>query len=603
MILNDYLRILKLRASVMKALQYLNKYFYKYRYRFIFGILITAVAKIFALQVPQLIRESLNVVEDYNKDLITDIGTVKHQLFLNILLIFGAALLSGFFTFLMRQTLIVMSRLIEFDLKNELYQHYQELSQNFYKRNRTGDLMNRISEDVGKVRMYFGPAIMYTMNMLVLSVIAIAKMINIDAKLTFYTLLPFPVLSVLIYVLSMTINKRSNIVQQYLSKLTTYAQEFFSGINVVKAYSIEQQTAADFNTLAIQSKEKNISLSKAQALFFPSMLLLIGISNILVVYVGGMQYINGEIDNIGIIAEFIIYINMLTWPVATVGWVTSIVQQAEVSQQRINEFLEEKTDIENMQPERSVINGDIAFNNVSYTYEDSQVEALKDVSFRIEQGKTLAILGRTGSGKTTVINLMARLFDADSGDILIDGIPIKEVNLFDLRNSIGFVPQDAFLFSDTIRNNIKIGKEDATDEEVIQAAKDAYIDHNIQEFSKKYDTLIGERGVTLSGGQKQRISIARALISEPKILIFDDCLSAVDTETEEIILNNLNRVREGKTTIIVSHRPSSVKNADKIIVLHEGQIVQRGTHDTLINISGYYQDIYNQQLEEQNTQK
>ncbi len=603
MILNDYLRILKLRASVMKALQYLNKYFYKYRYRFIFGILITAVAKIFALQVPQLIRESLNVVEDYNKDLITDIGTVKHQLFLNILLIFGAALLSGFFTFLMRQTLIVMSRLIEFDLKNELYQHYQELSQNFYKRNRTGDLMNRISEDVGKVRMYFGPAIMYTMNMLVLSVIAIAKMINIDAKLTFYTLLPFPVLSVLIYVLSMTINKRSNIVQQYLSKLTTYAQEFFSGINVVKAYSIEQQTAADFNTLAIQSKEKNISLSKAQALFFPSMLLLIGISNILVVYVGGMQYINGEIDNIGIIAEFIIYINMLTWPVATVGWVTSIVQQAEVSQQRINEFLEEKTDIENMQPERSVIKGDIAFNNVSYTYEDSQVEALKDVSFRIEQGKTLAILGRTGSGKTTVINLMARLFDTDSGDILIDGIPIKEVNLFDLRNSIGFVPQDAFLFSDTIRNNIKIGKQDATDEEVIQAAKDAYIDHNIQEFSKKYDTLIGERGVTLSGGQKQRISIARALISEPKILIFDDCLSAVDTETEEIILNNLNRVREGKTTIIVSHRPSSVKNADKIIVLHEGQIVQRGTHDTLINISGYYQDIYNQQLEEQNTQK
>ncbi len=603
MILNDYLRILKLRASVMKALQYLNKYFYKYRYRFIFGILITAVAKIFALQVPQLIRESLNVVEDYNKDLITDIGIVKHQLFLNILLIFGAALLSGFFTFLMRQTLIVMSRLIEFDLKNELYQHYQELSQNFYKRNRTGDLMNRISEDVGKVRMYFGPAIMYTMNMLVLSVIAIVKMINIDAKLTFYTLLPFPVLSVLIYVLSMTINKRSNIVQQYLSKLTTYAQEFFSGINVVKAYSIEQQTAADFNTLAIQSKEKNISLSKAQALFFPSMLLLIGISNILVVYVGGMQYINGEIDNIGIIAEFIIYINMLTWPVATVGWVTSIVQQAEVSQQRINEFLEEKTDIENMQPERSLIKGDITFNNVSYTYEDSQIEALKDVSFRIEQGKTLAILGRTGSGKTSVINLVARLFDADSGDILIDGIPIKEVNLFDLRNSIGFVPQDAFLFSDTIRNNIKIGKEDATDEEVIQAAKDAYIDHNIQEFSKKYDTLIGERGVTLSGGQKQRISIARALISEPKILIFDDCLSAVDTETEEIILNNLNRVREGKTTIIVSHRPSSVKNADKIIVLHEGQIVQRGTHDTLINISGYYQDIYNQQLEEQNTQK
>lgn len=601
MILIDYLRILKLCSCVMKALQYLNKYFYKYRYRFIFGILITAVAKVFALQVPQLIRESLNVVEDYNKHLITDIGIVKHQLFLNILLIFGAALLSGFFTFLMRQTLIVMSRLIEFDLKNELYQHYQELSQNFYKRNRTGDLMNRISEDVGKVRMYFGPAIMYTMNMLVLSIIAIAKMINIDAKLTFYTLLPFPVLSILIYVLSMTINKRSNIVQQYLSKLTTYAQEFFSGINVVKAYSIERQTAADFNTLAIQSKEKNISLFKAQALFFPSMLLLIGISNILVVYVGGMQYINGEIDNIGIIAEFIIYINMLTWPVATVGWVTSIVQQAEVSQQRINEFLEEKPDIVNMQPERSEIRGDIEFNDVGYTYEDSNIEALKNVSFKIEQGKTLAILGRTGSGKSTVINLMARLFDSNSGDIFIDGIPIREVNLFDLRESIGFVPQDAFLFSDTIRNNIKIGNQNATDEQVVQAARNAYIDHNIEEFSNKYDTMIGERGVTLSGGQKQRISIARALISEPKILIFDDCLSAVDTETEEIILNNLNRVREGKTTIIVSHRPSSVKNADKIIVLDMGEIVQRGTHDSLINVSGYYQDIYNQQLEEQNT--
>lgn len=601
MILNDYLRIHKRHACVMKALQYLNKYFYKYRYRFIFGILITAVAKIFALQVPQLIRESLNVVEDYNKDLISDIGIVKQQLFINILLIFGAALLSGFFTFLMRQTLIVMSRLIEFDLKNELYQHYQELSQNFYKRNRTGDLMNRISEDIGKVRMYFGPAIMYTMNMLVLSIIAITKMIHIDAKLTFYTLLPFPVLSILIYVLSMTINKRSNIVQQYLSKLTTYAQEFFSGINVVKAYSIERQTAADFNILAIQSKEKNISLSKAQALFFPSMLLLIGISNILVVYVGGMQYINGEIDNIGIIAEFIIYINMLTWPVATVGWVTSIVQQAEVSQQRINEFLEEKPDIVNMQPQRSEIKGDIVFNKVGYTYEDSHIEALKNVSFKIDQGKTLAILGRTGSGKSTVINLMARLFDSTSGEIFIDGIPIREVNLFDLRASIGFVPQDAFLFSDTIRNNIKIGNQNATDEEVVLAAKNAYIDHNIEEFSNKYETMIGERGVTLSGGQKQRISIARALISEPKILIFDDCLSAVDTETEEIILNNLNRVREGKTTIIVSHRPSSVKNADSIIVLDKGEVVQRGTHDTLINVSGYYQDIYNQQLEEQNT--
>lgn len=583
----------------MKALQYLNKYFVKYKYRLIIGILITAVAKIFALQVPQLIKESLNVVEDYNKNIVTDLGEVKYRLLINILLIIGAALLSGLFTFMMRQTLIVMSRLIEFDLKNEIYDQYQKLSQNFYKEHRTGDLMNRISEDVGKVRMYFGPAIMYTMNMLVLFVIAITKMINIDAKLTFYTLIPFPVLSVLIYVLSMTINKRSNIVQQYLSRLTTFAQEFFSGINVVKAYSIESQTADDFASLAIEAKDKNISLYKAQALFFPSMILLIGISNILVVYIGGMQYINGEINNIGIIAEFIIYINMLTWPVAVVGWVTSIVQQAEVSQNRINEFLKEKPDIINTHPEHSEIKGHIRFEKVKFSYEDTGITALDDISFEIGQGKTLAIMGKTGSGKTTIISLIARLFDAGSGVVLIDGKPIEELNLNDLRDSIGFVPQDAFLFSDTIRNNIKIGNENASDEEVVRAAKDAYIHHNIIEFNKQYETFVGERGVTLSGGQKQRISIARALIANPKILIFDDCLSAVDTETEERILKNLDNARKGKTTVIVSHRPSSVKNADKIIVLEEGKIVQRGTHESLKDVPGYYQDIYNQQLEEQ----
>ena len=583
----------------MKALQYLNKYFVKYKYRLIIGILITAVAKIFALQVPQLIKESLNVVEDYNKNIVTDLGEVKYRLLINILLIIGAALLSGLFTFMMRQTLIVMSRLIEFDLKNEINDQYQKLSQNFYKEHRPGDLMNRISEDVGKVRMYFGPAIMYTMNMLVLFVIAITKMINIDAKLTFYTLIPFPVLSVLIYVLSMTINKRSNIVQQYLSRLTTFAQEFFSGINVVKAYSIESQTADDFASLAIEAKDKNISLYKAQALFFPSMILLIGISNILVVYIGGMQYINGEINNIGIIAEFIIYINMLTWPVAVVGWVTSIVQQAEVSQNRINEFLKEKPDIINTHPEHSEIKGHIRFEKVKFSYEDTGITALDDISFEIGQGKTLAIMGKTGSGKTTIISLIARLFDAGSGVVLIDGKPIEELNLNDLRDSIGFVPQDAFLFSDTIRNNIKIGNENASDEEVVRAAKDAYIHHNIIEFNKQYETFVGERGVTLSGGQKQRISIARALIANPKILIFDDCLSAVDTETEERILKNLDNARKGKTTVIVSHRPSSVKNADKIIVLEEGKIVQRGTHESLKDVPGYYQDIYNQQLEEQ----
>ncbi|MFD1316593.1 ABC transporter ATP-binding protein [Namhaeicola litoreus] len=587
----------------MKNLKHLNKYFYKYRYRLIIGVLITAIAKIFALQVPQLIRQSLNVVEDYNKDIISDLASVKHELFLNILLIIGAAILSGFFTFLMRQTLIVMSRLIEFDLKNEIYNQYQNLSQTFYKKNRTGDLMNRISEDVGNVRMYCGPAIMYTMNMLVLFIIALTKMFQIDAKLTFYTLLPFPILSALIYFLSKTINKRSNIVQQYLSKLTTFAQEFFSGINVVKAYSIESQTSSDFSVLATIKKEKNISLYKAQALFFPSMVLLIGISNILVIYIGGQQYISGEIDNIGIIAEFIIYINMLTWPVAVVGWVTSIVQQAEVSQQRINEFLEEKPDIQNLQTNPTEIHGNIRFENVYFTYEDTKIEALHNISFEVDKGRTLAILGKTGSGKTTIINLIARLFDTNQGTILIDGTPIKNVNLHDLRDSIGFVPQDAFLFSDTIRNNIKIGNENASEEEVIEAAKNAYIHHNIIEFNKKYDTFVGERGVTLSGGQKQRISIARALISNPKILIFDDCLSAVDTETEEIILGNLEKARQGKTTIIVSHRTSSVKNADQIIVLEAGKIVQTGTHNMLINEKGYYQDIYNQQLEEEASDK
>jgi len=585
----------------MRALQYLNKFFYKYKYRLILGILITVVSKIFVLQIPQLIRESLNIVEDFNNHKITDISIVKHQLKINIIYIVGAAIISGFFTFLMRQTLIVMSRLIEFDLKNEIFQQYENLSLNFYKKNRTGDLMNRISEDVGKVRMYFGPAIMYTMNMLVLFVVAITKMISIDSKLTLYTLLPLPILSVAIYLLSKIINQRSTIVQQYLSKLTTFSQEIFSGINVVKAYGIEKQTANDFSALAITSKDKNISLYKAQALFFPLMILLIGISNILVIYIGGMQYINGEIENIGIIAEFIIYVNMLTWPVAVVGWVTSIVQQAEVSQGRINEFLEEVPSIKHLQKTESNIQGDIEFKNVNFTYEDTNITALKNVSFTIKQGSTLAILGKTGSGKSTIASLIARLYDVEKGVILVDNKPIKNMHLKSLRESIGFVPQDAFLFSDTIKNNIKIGDENASDTEIINVAKAAYIHHNIEKFSNQYETLVGERGVTLSGGQKQRVSIARALISNPKILIFDDCLSAVDTETEDIILNNLKKASKGKTSIIISHRTSSVKNADKIIIINEGEIIQTGTHNTLVSIPGYYQDIYNQQLEEKLT--
>jgi len=583
----------------LKALKYLNKYFIKYRYRLAIGIITTVVARILSLFTPRLINKSLTTVEEYSKGTITDLAIVKNDLLINILLIIGAVILSGFFTFVMRQTIIVMSRYIEFDLKNEIFQQYENLTQKFYKQNRTGDLMNRISEDVGKVRMYFGPAIMYSINMFTLFVVVIANMIRIDSTLTLYTLMPLPILSILIYVLSRIINKRSRVVQESLSNLTTQAQEVFSGLNIIKAYGIEKPSFQKFNTLALVSKEKNISLFKANALFFPLMILLIGISNILVIYIGGTRYINGDIKSFGVIAEFIIYVNMLTWPVAVVGWVTSMVQQAEASQKRINEFLQEKPEVTNTATKNSTIHGKIEFNDVSFTYDDTNITALKHLNFTLDSGKTLAILGKTGSGKSTIINLIARMYDIDNGEILIDGTPIKKLNLNDLRSNIGFVPQEAFLFSDTIGNNIKFGDANATDKDIITAAKNAHIHHNISEFNEGYETTVGERGVTLSGGQKQRISIARAIIANPTILIFDDCLSAVDTETEEIILNNLDTISKDKTTIIVSHRVSSAKNADLILVLDKGSIIQKGTHAQLSNQTGYYQDIYNQQLTEQ----
>jgi ATP-binding cassette subfamily B protein len=585
----------------LKALRYLNKFFYKYKYRLIIGIICTIIARILSLFTPRLIGKSLNVVEKYINGDISDLELVKNELLINILIILGAVLLSGVFTFLMRQMIIVMSRLIEFDLKNEIFEQYERLSLNFYKKNRTGDLMNRISEDVSKVRMYFGPAIMYSINIVTLFVIVIPYMIQIDATLSLYTLLPLPVLSISIYILSKIINERSKIVQEYLSKLTTFTQEFFSGVNVIKAYSIEKHSFNDFDILANESKEKNISLYKAQALFFPLMILLIGASNILVIYIGGMRYINGQIESFGVIAEFIIYVNMLTWPVAVIGWVTSMVQQAEASQKRINEFLKVVPEVQNQADSASIIEGKIEFRNVSITYDDTNITALKNISFIIDKGKTLAILGKTGSGKSTIANLISRLYDIDNGEILIDNKPIKNINLTNLRNSIGFVPQEAFLFSDTIKNNIKFGDENAVNDIIKKAAKNAHIHDNIEEFTNSYNTLVGERGVTLSGGQKQRISIARAIIKEPQILIFDDCLSAVDTETEEIILNNLSSISKGKTTIIISHRVSSTKNADYIIVLDEGRIVQKGTHDELSNQVGFYQDLYNQQLTEQIT--
>ena len=581
----------------MKELQHLNKYFLKYKYKLLFGVIITISAIIFKLFTPRLIGSAIDVISNKINGSITG-EMFRKELMLTILYLIAAALAAGALTFLMRQTIINVSRYIEFDLKNEIYQQYQRLSLNFYKSNRTGDLMNRITEDVSRVRMYAGPAIMYSLNMITLFIVAFFYMYNQSPKLTMYTIIPLPILSVIIYFLSKEIHKRSTIVQEYLSKLSTFTQESFSGISVIKAYGIEPITNRDFEILSSENRQKQIDLTKVQALFFPLMILLIGVSNILVIYIGGLQYINGEIKSIGVIAEFIIYVNMLTWPVATLGWVTSIVQQAEASQKRINEFLKEEPEIKNTANSPTKINGTIAFKDVHFVYSDTNIEALKGLSFKVNSGETLAIIGKTGSGKSTILDLIGRLYDVNEGTIEIDGLPIENVNLTSLRNSIGFVPQDAFLFSDSIKENIKFGSANATDEDVIKAAKNAVVHKNIKGFNKGYETVLGERGITLSGGQKQRISIARAIIKDPKILLLDDCLSAVDTETEEQILNNLNRVSKGKTTIIVSHRISSAKNANHIIVLDEGKIIQQGSHENLINIDGYYNELYLKQLSE-----
>ncbi len=559
------------------------------------GVFTVIGAKVFALFTPRLIGRSITIISEAIKGNITE-ETFRHDLSMNILYLIGAAIIAGILTFLMRQTIINVSRHIEFDLKNEIYQQYQNLSLNFYKSNRTGDLMNRISEDVGKVRMYAGPAIMYTINMVTLFIVALIYMISTAPLLTLYIVLPLPVLSFIVYKLSRIINNRSRIVQEFLSSLSAYTQESFSGISVIKSYGIETANYNAFDKLSEESKEKQIDLVKVQALFFPSMILLIGVSNILVAYIGGMQYINGEIKDLGTIAEFLIYVNMLTWPVATVGWVTDLVQQAEASQKRINEFLDEKPEVKNNTKEASEIIGSVAFNNVTFIYPDTNIQALTDVSFSLEAGETLAILGKTGSGKSTILDLIGRLYDVQKGSVKIDGEIIENINLKSLRDSIGYVPQDAFLFSDTIEQNIKFGKEDATEDEVIAAAKNADVHNNIADFSKGYQTKLGERGITLSGGQKQRISIARAIIKSPEIMLFDDCLSAVDTETEEKILENLRKVSIGKTTIIVSHRISSAKDADKIIILDEGKIIQNGSHESLIHADGYYKELYLKQL-------
>jgi ATP-binding cassette subfamily B protein len=582
----------------MKELQYLNKYFIKYKYRFLLGIFITIVAQFFTLYTPKLVGDSIKVLEHSKLSPLE----VQDTLLKNILLILATTLIAGFLTFLMRQTLIVMSRHIEFDLKNEVFYQYERLTQNFYKQNRTGDLMNRISEDVGKVRQYVGPAVMYSINTIIRFAVVTVQMYLVSPKLTLYSLLPLPILAYSIFKISSEINKRSTAYQQNLSKLSTFTQEMFSGIRVIKAYAIENKKQEDFVDLSKESKTKNLDLARVQSLFGPLMILLIGISNLVVIYAGGMMYINGTIPDIGVIAQFILYINMLTWPVASLGWVSSMVQEAEASQKRINEFLKVVPEIQNEVDKRSEIQGKIAFENVSFTYDDTNIQALKNVSFTINKGETLAILGKTGSGKSTVLSLISRLYDVQHGIVKIDGTNIRKLNLYDVRDHIGFVPQDAFLFSDTIKNNIKFGKEDATDEEVIDAAKKAVVHKNIVKFKNQYETVLGERGITLSGGQKQRVSIARAMIKNAPILLLDDCLSAVDTETEEAILNNLTEFCKDKTTIIVSHRVSSAKNADHILILEEGKIIQQGSHYQLVNQEGYYKELYYKQLSEKEMQ-
>ncbi|WP_396638470.1 ABC transporter ATP-binding protein [Maribacter sp. R77961] len=580
----------------MKELKHLNKYFKKYWLKLLLGIIITIIARLFQLVMPSYVNKIISVVEESLEEGLAN-ATAKELLQEYILIIIGAALLSGFFTFLMRQTIINVSRYIEYDLKNEIFDHYQILSLNFYKKNRTGDLMNRISEDVNQVRLYAGPAIMYGMQTLTLFACLIPLMFIKAPTLAAYTLLPLPILSVLIYRISKIIHKRSTIVQEYLSSLSTFTQEVFSGVSVIKAYALEPQTNQELRDLANEGRNKSMSLAKVNAWFFPLMILLIGFSNILVIYIGGKQYIDGKIG-VGLIAEFILYVNMLTWPVAIVGWLTSIVQRAEASQKRINEFLNESSELNMDNPIAHEVKGDIEFKNVTFTYEDTEITALKNLSFHIKQGETTAIIGKTGSGKSTVLDLVARLYDVTSGEVLIDGIPIKTMDVKNLRAAIGAVPQDAFLFSDTIKNNIKFGKYDATDDEIIAIAKKAVVHDNITGFSKQYETVLGERGITLSGGQKQRVSIARALMKDPQIYLFDDCLSAVDTETEEEILANLKRASQNRTTLIVSHRVSSAKNADRILVLEDGKLLQEGTHEELNTIEGYYKELYKNQLSE-----
>jgi ATP-binding cassette subfamily B protein len=512
------------------------------------------------------------------------------------LLILGMALLRGFFLYLVRQTLIVMSRLIEYDLKNEIFEHYETLPLSFYRRNNTGDLMNRISEDVSRVRMYLGPSIMYGITLITLFMMLIPVMFSISAKLTWYALIPLPILSISIFYVNNIIEHRSELIQKSQSRLSTFVQEAFSGIRVLKSFTREHESVANFTQESNEYKRQSLKLTRVQALFFPLIMGLVGLSTVLTVYAGSVEVINGRLT-FGNIAEFIIYVNLLTWPVTSLGWTSSLVQRAEASQKRINEFLRTKTDIVSEKELQKELIGKIEFKNVSFVYPDTGIKALKNISFTIEKGESLAIIGTTGSGKSTVSNLVARLYDTTEGQIRIDDISIKEYELISLRSQLGIVPQDVFLFSDTIFNNIAFGLKTPDEAKVIKAAKDADVYDNIMGFPQTFATRVGERGITLSGGQKQRVSIARAIAREPKILILDDALSAVDTKTENTILNSMKKIMQGRTSIIISHRVSSAKLANKIIVLHDGTMVEEGTHESLLAHNGVYKELYEKQMQ------